>query len=165
VPTAATALVDRLVAALLDEEQGRRAVHEALTEQGSLLRELRAAGVPATRVAHRILAARGVALPVRDRLRLAERLRKRAWRTLRPVDLAASHGQPRLAGPRSDRALTPGKEDVMAGKIVKRTTTTVEEFEDEDGDEEVEEDGDEVEEEAEAEDEPAPRRRAKASRK
>ena len=162
--TGATALVDRLVLALRAEEQTRSALRDALREQGRILRELRATGLPATTVAHRIAAARGIALPVHDRLRLAERLRKRAWRgTHRPVDLAGPHGQPSATDPRSDRAITPDHKESNVGKLIKRTITE-EYLEDDEGDEE-EQEAEDDETEEEVDEEPAPRRRTKASRK
>jgi len=167
VTAGATALVDRLVRVLLAEEEARRAVREALREQAELLRELRAAGLPASRVAQRVALARGIVLPVRDRLRLAERLRKRAWRgTHRPRDLAAAHGLALAADSHSEGAIKPTNDlESNMGKLIKRTITE-EYLEDEDREEEErdQEDGAEAE-EAEDDDEPAPRRRAKASRK
>jgi hypothetical protein len=165
VTTGATALIERLVLALRAEEQTRSALRDALREQGRILRELRATGLPATTVAHRIAAARGIVLPVRDRLRLAERLRKRAWRgTGRPTDLAGAHGQPSAEDPRSDRAITPDHKESNVGKLIKRTITE-EYLEDEEGDEEEQDEAEDDEAEEEVEDEPAPRRRTKASRK
>ncbi len=160
-----TGLIAELVGALIAEERARQAVRAALREQGRLLHSLRAAGLPAGAVAHRVAAVRGIALPVRDRLRLAERLRKRAWRgTHRPVDLTGAHGQPSAADPRSDRAITPRREDPMAGKIVRKTTTTVEEFT-EKADEEGQDEAEDDETEAEEADDHASRHRKKASRK
>jgi hypothetical protein len=165
VASGSASLLEQLVRSLLTEEQTRSALRNALREQGRILRELRATGLPTTTVAHRISAARGIVLPVRDRLRLAERLRKRAWRgTHRPVDLASAHGQVLTVDPRSDRALTPDHEESNMGKLIKRTITE-EYLEDEEGDEEEQDEAEDDETEEEVEDEPAPRRRTKASRK
>ncbi len=159
------ALVDRLVAALFGEEEARRAVGDALREQARLLRELRAVGLPASRVAQRVALARGLVLPIEDRLRLAERLRKRAWRgTRRPADLALPHGQTASADSRSERAIMPVHgETTMPERLIKRVIT--EEYvsdEDEDLEGLEAEEDDETEDEA---DEHAPGRRSKPSRK
>jgi hypothetical protein len=161
----AAGLVDRLVAALLEEEEARRAVRDALREQAELLRELRAAGLPASRVAHRVALARGLVLKIEERQRFAARLRQRLSRvTRRHGDLAGPHGLGPTAGSGFGRAIMP-EEDADMPKLVKRTV--VEEFvepDDRDEHDEDEIDEDEIE-EAEDDDVPASRRRAKASRK
>ncbi len=73
-------LIADLVQALLDEEAARGSAREARARQAELLRALRAEGIRLGVVAHRVARARGMVLPVGERLRLAERLRKRASR-------------------------------------------------------------------------------------
>jgi len=155
----AAALLDALAVALLAEEHARGEVRAALAQQADLLRQLRALGLPATRVAHRVAASRGISLPISDRQRLARRLRKRAEReTARRADLAGSHGLTPSATSSWSWALTPQQQEEVMPKLVKRTV--VEEYVEEKDDQEVEEDdaeGDEEEDEPEAA--PAPRRR------
>ena len=124
---APAALLDGLAQALLDEERARSSVREAMCRQADLLRQLRNLGLPATRVAHRVAAAGGTALPLADRLRLAARLRKRAWRgTTRPADLARAGGLPAIPASPSDRAMTPNTKETNMPKLIKRTV--VEEY-------------------------------------
>ena len=92
-----------LVQALLDEERARGEVRAALNRQVNLLRQLRAEGLPLTLVAYRVSRARGLALSVADRIRLGERLRKRASRrTCCPLDSAATDGQAASTTSRSE---------------------------------------------------------------
>lgn len=154
----AATLIDQLARSLLAEEEARRSVRDALREQATLLRELRGEGLALGRIAHRLGRALGHALSVRERLRLAERLRKRAARarTDRPPDLAVTHGQPPIVDARSDRALMPEKESTMPKKLIRRTvveefTQDIDDFEDQDHEQDDEdEDGDDESEENEA---------------
>lgn len=73
-------MIAELVLALLDEESAREKAGDARAKQAELLRSLRDHGLRLTAVAHRVSRARGWLLPVADRIRLAERLRKRAAR-------------------------------------------------------------------------------------
>lgn len=127
----ATTLLDDLAQALLDEERARSEVRAALGRQAALLCQLRSLGVPATKVAQRIAAHRGQVLPVADRLRFARCLRKRAEReTARRADLPGAHGlQHSPTAPSDQAAISPPvpKENTMP-QILKRTTTTTEEF-------------------------------------
>jgi len=162
--TATDHLAD-LVQALLAEEKARGEVREAVHRQALALRELRQLGMPASTVAHRVAHARGLVLALPDRLRLAERLRKRRWRGTRcPDEVVVSHGPGVVAAPPCDRALQPEHQESNMGKLVKKTVT-VEEYLDpespDDEQDEVEEDVDEAEdvEEESASSEPTPRRR------
>jgi hypothetical protein len=74
-------LIADLALALADEEEARCSLRTAQARQAELLRALRTASVSFGVIAHRVTRAQGAALPVSDRLRLAERLRKRAART------------------------------------------------------------------------------------
>jgi len=86
-------LLEALASALLDEERARAAVREARVRQASALRQLQADGMTWSVIAHRVSRTQGRVLPVHERLRLAERLRKRACaRKLVPADLAAAPG-------------------------------------------------------------------------
>jgi hypothetical protein len=69
-----------LVLALSDEEAARASVRDARARQADALIALRAAGLSIRAVAHRVARARGLTLPIGERLRFAERLRKRASR-------------------------------------------------------------------------------------
>ncbi len=153
------ALVADLVKALLDEEAARREVRATLGRQAALLGELRGLGLPATRVAHRVAATRGLVLSLSDRLRLAGRLRKRAQRaTACRADLAGAHGQTDPAVSPSEWALTPDDNESIMAKLVKRTITEEYEEKDQERDEdETEEEAEDVEEELEKE--PAPSKR------
>jgi hypothetical protein len=123
----ASALLDSLAHALLDEERARAMVRDARRRQAGLLQQLRRLGQPATRVAHALGAARGEALSVADRQRVARRLRKRAAReTARLADLPSTHGHLTPPAPPSDRALPPTSKERDMQKLVKRTT--VEEY-------------------------------------
>ncbi len=137
VPAPADDLIADLVQALLDEERARREVRAALRRQAELLHALRSEGFPATLVAHRVTSARGAVLPVRERLRVAQRLRKRALReTSRPAILAGAHGLTTVATSPSERALMPlHQESNMAAKLIKRVIT--EEFVEADEDQEA----------------------------
>lgn len=79
-PASADDLIADLVLALADEEGARCSLRAARIRQAELLRALRAEGIRLGVVAHRVARARGMVLPVGERLRLAERLRKRASR-------------------------------------------------------------------------------------
>jgi hypothetical protein len=150
-----------LVEALLAEDGARREVRGALREQARLLRELRALGLPTTIVAHRVAVARGIALPIEERVRLANRLRKRAWRGTRgPTDLPGLDGLTPIAASPSDRALPPQRKEENMGKLIKRTIT--EEFVEEPDTEAEEQEAEEADEEEQAEveeDAPPARRR------
>lgn len=142
----AASLLDALTEALLAEERARGEVRTALAHQAELLRHLRALGLPATRVAHRVAASQGVALPIGDRQRFARRLRKRAEReTARRAGMAGFHGL--TASPTSSWswAISPPQQEEVMPKLVKRTIT--EEYV-----EEKDQDLDEVEDGAEEED-------------
>jgi len=89
-------LIADLVQALLDEETAHGTVREARSRQAELLRALRTAGVRLGVVAHRVARARGTVLPVEERLRLAERLRKRASRASRSRSEAVPHAPGRV---------------------------------------------------------------------
>ena len=167
--TAADHLAD-LVQALLAEEKARGEVRAAVHRQAVALGELRRRGQPTSVVAHRVATARGLILALPDRLRLAARLRKRAWRGTRcPREVVTSHGPAPSSIAPSDRALTPDHQEIDMPSIVKRTTVTEEYLdrdkltEDEDQDVENEEDVDEDDDEAEDEEQPevdaTPRRR------
>jgi hypothetical protein len=127
-------LIDALARALRDEEQARAEVRRAMSQQAILIRQLRAAGLDSSRVAHRVAVARGVALSVGDRRRLAERLRGRARRwTVRPVDSGWAPGNGPLAGsPSDERAIVPAQEEEDMAKRMIRRTTTIEEIVDPD---------------------------------
>jgi hypothetical protein len=115
-----------LAAAMRAEEEARTAVRHAMADQARLLAQLRILGVPATAVAHRLGTARGVALPIQERLRLARRMRKRAQReTRRRAELGRLPGSPAVAGsPSSRRALMPVNQEGNAmAKLVKRVIT------------------------------------------
>ena len=113
-----------LAQALLDEERARDEVRAVLNRQADLLRLLRSEGMTLPEVAHRVVRARGLVLPIAERLRLAERLRKRvSRRTTRPPNLAGSHGLPPTSIAPSDRALTPDHQESNMAKLVKRTIT------------------------------------------
>lgn len=107
-PTAAD-LVAALVEVLAAEERARHEARVAVGRQARILHELRALGLPASTVAHRIAAAQGRALSLADRLRLAGRLRKLAWRrgTSGPAEVTEAHGQPVSVAASSDWAITP----------------------------------------------------------
>jgi len=165
----ATDHLAELAQALRDEERARDEVRAVLNRQADLLRLLRSEGMTLPEVAHRVVRARGLVLPIAERLRLAERLRKRvSRRTTRPPNLAGSHGPAPSSIAPSDRALTPDHEEIDMPRIVKRTTVTEEYLdrdklpEDEDQEVEGEEDLDEHDGEAETEEEPedaTPRKR------
>jgi hypothetical protein len=132
-------LVSGLFQAMLDEERARAELRVALSRQAALLRELRTSGLPLTVVAQRIARARGVVMPIGERLRLAERLRKRvARRTTCPANNVAPHGQAASPTSRLDRVLPPNEKEMVMPKIVKRTV--VEEFVDDAEDSERQED-------------------------
>ena len=162
-PVAADYLLAALADALLDEEKARSSVRAALRRQADLLQQLQRLGLPATRVAHRLGAARGEALSPGDRQRVARRLRKRAEReTTRRAEHSGAHGLTASAISPSDRAITPDQKETPMAKLVKRTVT--EEFieeqpeeHDEDLEEEEAEDGGEEADEPEAK--PARRRK------
>lgn len=157
-------LVAKLAQALLEEEGARKAVREALRCQALLLGQLRREGVTTTTIAHRLAAARGMALPVADRIRLARRLRKRAEReTARRAEEMCPSGQTASATSTSAWAFPPHCQEDAMSKLVKRTV--VEEYEEQPS-EEVEESIEETEDEpAEDDDErPAQRRRKSAAR-
>jgi hypothetical protein len=73
-------LIAELVQALLDEEAARGRAGDARARQAELLSNLRQQGLRLTAVAHRVSRLRGWVLSIPDRIRLAERLRKRATR-------------------------------------------------------------------------------------
>jgi hypothetical protein len=155
-----------LFQALLAEEKARDEVRAAVHRQAVALRELRRLGLPPSVVAQKVATARGLVLGLPDRLRLAERLRKRRWRGTRcPSEVVLSHGPPPSSITPLDRASPPDHQEATMAKLVKRTIT--EEFietkkPDEDEDQEVEEDVDEsddVEEEPEGDAEPPRKRR------
>ncbi len=155
-------LIADLVQALRAEESAREELRSARRRQAAALRELRALGIPSSRVAHRVAAARGLVLAFDERHRLAERLRKRRWRGTRcPDDLVSSHGQSSSAASRLDRALPPIDKESIMPTLVKRTTVTeTEEFvEDPESTPEEDESDEEESEEAEEPDEPARSRR------
>jgi len=164
--TAADHLAD-LVQALLAEEKARGEVRAAVHRQAVALGELRRRGQPTSVVAHRVATARGLILALPDRLRLAARLRKRAWRGTRcPREVVTSHGPAPSSIAPSDRALTPDHQEIDMPSIVKRTMVTEEYLdrdkltEDEDQEVEGEEDLDEHDGEVEEEPEDAtPRKR------
>lgn len=150
------ALLDDLAQALLDEEQARAEVRAALARQADLLGQLRGAGLPATRVAHRLAASRGVALGLADRLRLARRLRKRAEReTSRRADLAGAHGLSGSATSPWEQAMSANQKEDPMPQLVKRTVTVEEYLEEERTDLEGVEEDDEDEGEEGEKDEPA----------
>lgn len=181
---APTELIAALWRALQEEDAATSVASAARTSQARLLGELRLAGVPTTRAVHGLAALWKMTLSIRDRLRLAERLRKRARRgTSRPALPFASHGVVATSGlPLSERALPPGTEESDMGKLFKRTTITEEwvepkmsdddllaaaeeadeESEDDDLDEDLDEESDE---DADTDEEAPPKRVAKASRK
>lgn len=171
-------LIAGLWQALQAEDSAAAAARAARGTQAKLLGELRALGVPTTRAVHRLAALGHLALPVGERLRLAERLRKRARRgTGRPELPLGAHGVAEPAAlPSSERAPPPDTKESDMGKLFKRTTVTEEwvqpkmvdddalaaadeESEDDDLDEELDEETDEDDEEA------PPKRAAKPSRK
>jgi hypothetical protein len=78
-------LIAELVQALLDEEAARDRAGEARTKQAELLRSLRERGLRFTSVAHRVSRARGWLLTTAERVRLADRLRKRRERDRRSL--------------------------------------------------------------------------------
>jgi hypothetical protein len=77
-------MIADLVLALADEENARGSAREARARQAEALRALRAAGLRHGEIAHRVVRARGAVLPMEERLKLAERLRKRASRAQDP---------------------------------------------------------------------------------
>lgn len=117
--------VTTLWAALRAEDDALAAAAQARAQQAQLLHELREGGLPTTHVAHRLATYWGTPLSIRDRLRLAERLRKRARRgTRRPALLPAPHGLPAEAPIRSaEGAITPADQENAMGKLLKRVTT------------------------------------------
>jgi len=138
-------LLAALAEALLDEERARGQVRSALARQADILRQLRVLGLPDSTVAHRVASAQGITLPLAERLRMAERLRKRrSRRTGRPVDLAGADGLTPSATSSLSWAITPPQQEEAMAKLVKRTIT--EEYV-----EEKDQDPDEVEEGAEEE--------------
>lgn len=150
------AALQALAAAMRAEEDARSAVRSAMADQARLLAELRELGLPTTRVVHRVAADRGLILPVADRLRFAECLRRRAQRTTeRRADSSAPHRHHGIASSSSPWAMEPSTEGDAMPRILKRTTTTVEELLDdknlngledgEEADEPDEEDGSEEE--------------------
>jgi len=155
----------QLAQALLDEERARAEVRSAVHRQAVALRELRALGLPASTVAYRVAHARGLVLALPDRLRLAARLRKRAWRGTRcPDEVALSHGPALRTAPPCDRALPPESQENEMPRVVKRTTVTEEFLDPESTDEEQDEVEEDVDEAEDAEEEPesaapTPRRR------
>lgn len=123
------AALQALAAAMRAEEDARSAVRSAMADQARLLAELRELGLPTTRVVHRVAADRGLILPVADRLRFAECLRRRAQRTTeRRADSSAPHRHHGIASSSSPRAMEPSTEGDAMPRIIKRTTTTVEEL-------------------------------------
>lgn len=155
-------LLEALAHSLLDEERARGEVRAALTRQADLLRQLRARGLPATWVAHRVAASRGASLQVSDRLRLARRLRKRAEReTSRRADLVGSHGLTPSPTSSWSWAISPPQQEEAMPKLVKRTV--VEEFVEEKDDQEIDEVEEEIDEEAGDDEEPegTPARRSR----
>jgi len=158
----AAALLDSLAHALLDEVRARGEVRAALARQAQFLRQLRDLGLPATRVAQRVAASRGVALGLADRLRLARRLRKRAEReTSRRADLAGAHGRSGAAASPWIQAMSADQKEDPMPQLVKRTVTVEEYLEEEKTDlESVEEDDEDASEDDEkAEPAAAARRR------
>lgn len=126
-----TTVFGHLMDAILDEERARKAARLARERQVAAIEELRRSGLPVTAVASRVAHARGENLAVEGRLRFAERLRKRARRGTRcPLEMGRPHGllQPDAA-PSDQAAISPPvpKENTMP-QILKRTTTTTEEF-------------------------------------
>ena len=153
------ALADLLVA-LRDEDSARAALRDALHRQAVALWELRRAGMVTSTIAAKVAKARGETLDLRHRLKLAERLRKRAWRgTHRPVDHAVADGQSPIRTPPSDRAMVPINEEQIMPKLVKKTTVTEEYVEPDDNDEIEDAEADVEDEAEESEEEPAPTRR------
>lgn len=163
-PVAADLVAD-LARVLLDEERARAGIREALRRQADLLRQLRVLGVTVTSVAHRLAVARGEALPVAGRLRLARRLRKRAEReTARRLDLAQAVGLITPATPPSGWAITPVQKEDHMPQILKRTVT-VEEFVDADIEEKDEDQEEQESEESDdADEEPTKRKRTSRAR-
>lgn len=172
-------LVSRLMEALQAEDAASEAARRARAAQAGLLAALRRLGVPTTRAVHRLAALGQLALPVGERLRLAERLRKRARRgTGRPGLPLGAHGVAEAASlPSSERAPQPDTEENTMGKLFKRTTVTEEwvqpKMEDEEDLEAAAEeasDEDDLDEEPDGEtdeddEEAPPKRAAKSSRK
>jgi hypothetical protein len=159
-------LVADLARALLDEEHARAELRATLDRQADLLHQLRAEGLTLPVVAGRVLRCRGLVLPITQRLKVAERLRKRAARrTTRPLDLVGAHGLDPTPASLCGRAITPEEQEVDMARIVKKTTTVTTEYvepEEPDEDQEVETDEAEeepVEDEGEAEGSAKPRRR------
>lgn len=124
-------LIDDLQAALIAERQARKAVREAAHRAVEVMRKLRAAGVPWTLIARH--AAQILGQPVSDVGRLAATLRQRAWSVSRPHEIraGASGAGTAISASSSGRDEIGGKDSEMPNekKIIKRTTTTVEEFE------------------------------------
>jgi hypothetical protein len=154
-------LIAALVEALRDEERARREFRASLRRQAALLGQLSSLGLPTSTVVHRVARAQGLTLGLRERLRLAERFRKRRWRGTRcPADLGAAHGQSPSAASRSDWAIAPTDKESIMPKLVKRTTVTeTEEFKEVEDGEEHEDEADEGEEEEEHEESTPARRR------
>lgn len=172
-------LVSRLMEALRAEDAAAEAARRARAAQAGLLCALRKLGVPTTRAVHRLASLGQLALPIGERLRLAERLRKRARRgTGRPGFPLGAHGVAEATSlPSSERAPLPDTEENTMGKLFKRTTITEEwvqpkmadeedleaaadeESGEDDLDEELDEETDEDDEEA------PPKRAAKPTRK
>jgi hypothetical protein len=151
------ALVEKLVRALRAEDVARAGVRSAVAEQARLIGELRALGLPSTRIAHRVASANGTVLSVEARKRFAARLRQRLSRVTRGHgDLTAPHGQSPSADARSESR----QEVIQMPKIVKRVTT-IETYAEPDEPDESEdaESEDEADEQDETDDEEAPRRR------
>lgn len=73
-------LIADLVLALDDEKEARCSLRTAQGRQAELLRALRSAGLRFQVIVHRVARARGIVLPLDEKLRFAERLRKRASR-------------------------------------------------------------------------------------
>lgn len=153
-------LIDLLATAIRDEKAAREQRHAALATQARTLRELREAGISTSRIAHRLSKALGLVLDLRDRRRLAARLRKRRWRGTRcPDEEAQPHGLPPIPTPSSDRATPPDHQEPDMAKLIKRTI--VEEFvegEDEEH-EQVEDDESEVDVDVDGEAPPRKKRR------
>jgi hypothetical protein len=124
-------LIEDLQAALTAERQARQALREASHRSVQVMVELRAAGVPWTLIARH--AAQILGRQVSEVGRLAATLRQRAWSVSRDHEIraGASGAGAAISSSSSGRDQLGGKDSEMPSekKIIKRTTTTVEEFE------------------------------------
>jgi hypothetical protein len=159
-----TGPLEELAEALRAEDQARGSIRDARRRQADAFRELQRAGMPGTTVALRVARLLGRTVSISERRRLAELLRKRAYRTRTscPDNLALSHGHAPMADARCDRAIKLDHGESNMRGLVKRVVTEefIEKRQGEDDGEELEL-GEHEEEDEVDEDEPRPSRRRK----